>query len=62
MLDIIGSRQIHQVGAYCFHQFYTGSKNEFGKLCAVDRGHRHTNQVENIVDSIFGETDLVRLF
>ena len=52
VLDVVGGREIHDVGPIGFEQLDAGGKDELAQLGAVDRRQRHADEVEHVVDAV----------
>ena len=52
VLDVIGQRQVHQLGTVPLQQFDAGFQHKEGKLGRVDIGQRPAYQVEHLLDTV----------
>ena len=61
VLDVIGERQVHDVGPLALEQLEPGRQHVFRELRAVDRRHWHGDQVGGALDAVLALRCLVGL-
>ena len=54
VLDVIGEREVHHVGALALEEGQARRQHVLGELGAVDVGHGHRHQVGHALDAVLG--------
>ena len=62
VLHVIGSRQVHQVGALLLDQLHPGGEDELAQVGGIDLGDGQADVLVRMVDAVVGLGGLVRLF
>ena len=52
MLDVVGRREIHEIGTKALGKLNAGCKDELGKIGGIDLRHRLTDQLYHAVDPV----------